>query len=261
MMLAAEEPIVRWGWVADHLDDVWQRTIEHVELTVISVVIGFVVSMILSVVALKWRRTYGPITWVTGVLYTIPSLALIVPLVRWLGFGKTPVVIALVSYTLLILVRNNVAAFDGVPPDVREAAIGMGYTPLRRVVQVELPLALPVIVAGVRIATVTVIGLVTIGALVGSGGYGAFINDGLDRFFPTPVVVGAVLSILLATAADIGFVVLERALTPWRRRSGPEGRTPRKERRAGKPGLFQPLGRAVPDAGSTDGTTIAGSMK
>ena len=217
VMLAADEPLVRWDWVRDHTDEVWQRTVEHVQLTVYSLAIGFVVAGLLSVVAIKFRRTYGPITWVTGILYTIPSLALIAPLAKWLGFGNAPVVIALVTYTLLILIRNNVAAFDGVPPEVRDAATGMGYTPLRRVLQVELPLALPVIIAGVRIASVTVIGLVTIGALVGAGGYGAFIDDGLNRFFPTAVIVGTTLSVLLAVVVDLAFVLLERLLTPWRR--------------------------------------------
>ncbi len=217
-MIAADEPLIRWGWIRDHLDDVWTRTVEHVQLTLISVAIGFLVSALLSVIAIRYRRTYGPITWITGMLYTIPSLALITALVGWLGFGKTPAVIALVSYTLLILVRNNVAAFDGVPPEVREAAVGMGYTPVRRVLRVELPLALPVIVAGLRIASVTVVGLVTIAALVGSGGYGAFIDDGLNRFFPTPIILGTTLSVLLAIVVDLAFVGIERMLTPWRRR-------------------------------------------
>jgi osmoprotectant transport system permease protein len=219
-LLAAEEPLIRWDWVRDHLDEVWQRTVEHVQLTVYSVAIGFLVAGLLSAIAIKWRSTYGPITWVTGILYTIPSLALMTPLARWLGFGNAPVIIALVTYTLLILIRNNVAAFDGVPPEVREAAAGMGYTPLRRVLRVELPLALPVIIAGLRIASVTVIGLVTIAALVGAGGYGAFIDDGLNRFFPTPIIVGTTLSVLLAIVADLGFVLLERLLTPWRRKAG-----------------------------------------
>lgn len=220
-MIAASEPLIRWDWVRDHFDDIWQRTVEHVQLTVLSVAIGFVVSALLSAIALRYRRAYGPITWVAGVLYTIPSLALIGTLVVYFGFGNTPVVIALVSYTLLILVRNIVAAFDGVPPAVREAAIGMGYTPARRVLQVELPLALPVIVAGLRIASVTVIGLVTVAALVGSGGYGAFIDDGLNRFFPTPIIVGTTLSVLLAVVVDVMSVVMERLLSPWRRGSNP----------------------------------------
>ncbi len=221
-MIASDEPLVRWDWVRDHMDDVWQRTLEHVQLTVYSLAIGFVVAGLLSIVALKYRRTYGPITWVTGILYTIPSLALIAPLARWLGFGNAPVVIALVTYTLLILIRNNVAAFDGIPLEVREAAMGMGYTPLRRVLRVELPLALPVMIAGLRIASVTVIGLVTIAALVGAGGYGAFIDDGLNRFFPTAVILGAFLSVFLAIVVDLGFVLLERLLTPWRRTRGVE---------------------------------------
>src|SRR5690606_3871070 len=124
---------------------------------------------------------YGPITWIGSVLYTIPSLALFGLLIPFTGLGLLTAEIALVSYTILIFVRNIVAGLDGVPRSVLEAADGMGYTRWRRLWQVELPLALPTIVAGIRIATVTVIGLVTLTALIGSGGYGALIDDGLSR--------------------------------------------------------------------------------
>ena len=210
--------LIWWDWVWDHLDDVWTRTVEHVQLTAIALVVGFAISSVLSLIAVRYRWTYGPITWFGSVLYTIPSLALFTLLIPFTGLGLLAAEIALVSYTILILVRNIVAGLDGVPREVRDAADGMGYTRLRRLWQVELPLALPTIVAGLRIASVTVIGLVTLTALIGNGGYGAFINDGLNRSFSTPIVLGAFLSVLLAGVVDITFALLERQLTPWSRR-------------------------------------------
>lgn len=207
-----------WEWVSDHLDEVWANTLEHLRLTVIAVVIGFAIASVLAAVALRWRWTLSPITWVTGILYTIPSVALFTILVPITGLGTTLTAeIALVAYTLLILVRNIVAGIEGVPAAVKEAADGMGYTRWRRIVAVDLRLAMPVIVAGLRIATVTVVGLVTVTALIGLGGYGSFINDGLQRRFNTPVVLGAGLSILMATALDVVLVAVERLSSPWSR--------------------------------------------
>ena len=214
----ARSSFVHWPWVRDHLGDIWIRTVEHVQLTVIAVGVGFAISAVLALVAFRYRWTYGPITWVGSILYTIPSLALFGLLIPFTGLGLLTAEIALVSYTILIFVRNIVAGLDGVPAAVREAADGMGYTRARRLWSVELPLALPTIVAGIRIASVTVIGLVTITALIGHGGYGALIDDDLSRRFPTPIVVGTVLSVALAIVVDVLLALLERALTPWRRR-------------------------------------------
>lgn len=217
------DSFVWWSWIGDHMDDVWTRTVEHVQLTVIALVVGFAISAALSLVVVRWRRAYGPITWVGSVLYTIPSLALFSLLIPFTGLGLLTAEIGLVSYTILIFVRNIVAGLDGVPVAVKEAADGMGYTRWRRLWSVELPLALPTIVAGIRIASVTVIGLVTITALIGSGGYGAFIDDGLSRRFSTPIVLGAFLSVALAVVVDVALAVAERLLTPWRRRGGSVG--------------------------------------
>jgi osmoprotectant transport system permease protein len=213
-----DEPLVRWDWVASHLDDVWARTIEHLHLTAVAVGVGFVIAMVLSVLALRWRWTFTPITWFTGILYTVPSIAFFALLVPFTGLSMVTAEVGLVSYTLLILVRNIVAGVDGVPASVREAATGMGFRRVKLFTRVEFPLALPVVIAGVRIATVTTIGLVTITALIGLGGYGAFINDGLKRFFWTPLVLGAVLSVAMAVAMDLILVGVERVLTPWARR-------------------------------------------
>ena len=182
--MAERDAFVDWDWVGDHVDDIRADTLEHLRLTLAAVGLGLVVATALSVVGLRWRWTLGPITWVTGVLYTIPSLALFVALVPIFGVGDTrTALLPLAGYTLLILVRNIVAGIDGVPAAVRDAADGMGYGRWRRLVAVELPLALPAIVAGIRIATVTTVGLVTVTAFVGFGGLGDQIEAGLDRSF------------------------------------------------------------------------------
>ena len=208
-------PLFEWDWVLDHLAEIRTRTWEHVVLTVIAVVSGLVISFPLAIFAFRHRRAYAPITWITGLLYTIPSLALFVLLLPIFGLTTTTAEVGLVSYTLLILIRNTVAGLDAVPADTKEAALGMGYTRRQLLWKVELPLALPVIIAGVRIATVTTIGLVTVTALIGKGGLGEFILEGLNLFFSTPVVVGAVLSVVLALVADALLLLVQRLLTPW----------------------------------------------
>lgn len=215
--------LFRWDWLFDHLDVVGQLTVEHLRLTAIAVVIGFAISFPLGILAYRHRRTYAPITAVTGVLYTIPSLALFMMLGPFTGtLSTTTAEIGLVSYTLLIIIRNTVAGLRGVPEDVKEAARGMGYTDRQSLWKVELPLAVPAIVAGVRIATVTTIGLVTVTALIGQGGLGIYILEGLQRLFSTQILIGAVLSMLLGVAADRALVLVERRLTPWSRtRVGP----------------------------------------
>jgi osmoprotectant transport system permease protein len=213
----AGQPSIDWAWIADHTDDMVTRTINHVIFTGIAVSLGFAISLVLSLVIIRYRWAYGPITGVAGLLYTIPSLALFGLLIPITGFTVTTAEIALVSYTLLILIRNTVAGLDGVPSDVREAAVGMGFSSLQVLVKVDLPLALPVIVAGLRVATVTTIGLVTVTALIGMENLGTFITDGLQRLFITPVLVGAVLSIALAVAADVALLGVQRLVAPWTR--------------------------------------------
>ena len=223
-MLAADEPLVRWSWIGDHLDEIRTHLVEHVQLTVLAVAIGFAISMALALLATRWRWTYGLLAGFCATLYAIPSVALFGLLVPITGTGVVPAEIALVGYTLLILLRNIVAGIDGVPPHVREAADGMGYERWRRVLRIDLPLALPAVIAGLRIATVTTVGLVTVAALVGTGGLGVLINDGLDRQFPTLVMVGTVLSIVLAVILDLLFVLLERLAMPWARAGGRQRR-------------------------------------
>jgi len=210
------EPLIRWDWIASHLDEFAFRLGEHVELTVIAVGVGFLIAFALSLLILRVPRAEGPITWITGTLYTIPSLALFALLIPYTGLTILTAEIGLVGYTLLILIHNIVRGIRGVPADVREAAVGMGYAPREILVRVELPLALAVIIAGVRVATVTTIGLVTVTALIGQGGFGYLILTGMQRgFFTTEMIAGAVLSVALAVVADALLVMLQRRLTPW----------------------------------------------
>jgi osmoprotectant transport system permease protein len=214
------EPLVRWDWISQHLDLVWQRLLEHVELTVIAVVLGLLIAFPLAVISYRNRQIYAAVTTVTGIVYTIPSLALFAIVGAYTGYlSRTTAEIGLVGYTLLILIRNIVAGLRGVPEDAREAARGMGYSDSQMLWRVEMPLALPVIIAGLRLATVTTIGLVTVTAVLGLGGFGHFILDGLRTFFTTETLLGAVLSVLLAVVVDALLLLLQRALTPWNRRT------------------------------------------
>lgn len=214
-----DRPLIDWSWIGRNLDEIWARTLEHLYLTAIAVAVGLAISLVLAACALRWPRAYGPIASVSGLLYTVPSLALFALLVPFAGFSVLTAEVALVSYTILILVRNIYTGITGVPQGVVEAADGMGYRPLSRFLRIQLPLAAPVIVAGVRIATVTVIGLVTVTALIGQGGLGFFILDGFRRsiLFPTEIILGTVLSGVLAAAFDLTLLGVERAITPWRR--------------------------------------------
>ncbi len=211
------------AWLGRNLNELAVRTLDHVVMTVLAVAIGSVISFGLALLIRRRRSLHGPIVAVSGTLYAIPSLALFAILIPFTGpQSLLAAEIALVSYTILILVRNFLAGFEGVPADVIEAADGMGLTSSQRLWKVELPIALPVIVAGMRIATVTVVGLVTVTALIGLGGLGYVIIDlGYRRFNLTATVAGTVGAILLAVFADRAFVLLQRALTPWAaRRTG-----------------------------------------
>jgi osmoprotectant transport system permease protein len=217
MLLAAGEPWVRWDWVGRHLGDILAALAQHVELTVIAVGCGLLIAAPVGMLAWRFRATRGAVLGFAGALYTIPSLALFALLIPLTGLSVLTSEIGLVAYTLLILVRNIVVGLDGVPAAVRDAAQGMGYRPLGRLLRVELPLALPVIMAGVRVATVTTIGLITITALLGQGGLGQLILQGLINDFRTPILVGAVLSVALAVVADLGLAAVQRQMTPWSR--------------------------------------------
>ena len=212
------EPLFRVDWVLEHLGSLAQRIGEHMLVTVIAVAAGFVISFALALAVRRYPRIYGPILAVSGILYAIPSIALFVLFIPITGLSLLTVEIALVSYTLVILVRNIVTGLREVPPEVIEAARGMGYNDRQRLWRVELPIALPIIVAGLRIATVTTIGLVTIATLIGMGGLGYLIvNIGIQQRFPTAILTGVITVVLLSSAVDLGLQALQRRLTPWAR--------------------------------------------
>ncbi|MBK1696198.1 hypothetical protein CKO21_02935 [Rhodovibrio salinarum] len=207
--------LIRWSWVRNHLDDIGWLFVEHIQLASLALLFGVAIAFPLALAALRWPRLYGPLLGFTGVLFTIPSLALFILLIPYTGLSKATSLIGLTIYTLLILVRNIVEGLRGVSPHVLEAAKAMGLTRTQRLFQVELPLALPMIMAGIRIAAVTTIGLVTVTALIGQGGLGRLFIDGFTRDFATPVIVGFVLSVALAIVVDLLLVRLQSALTPW----------------------------------------------
>jgi osmoprotectant transport system permease protein len=208
-----------WGWIADHLPQLAFRTAQHLYLGTIALAVGFLISFVVGVVASRWRPLYLPAAIAAGIVFTIPSLALFAAFVPVTGLSVLTAEIPLVLYTLVILLRNVVAGFDAVPADVREAADGMGFGRPARLVRVELPLAVPLIIAGLRVASVSTIGLVSITAVLGDalGGLGFFIYEGMNRFFPTEIYAGAVPVIVLALVADRLFLVLQRLVTPWAR--------------------------------------------
>jgi osmoprotectant transport system permease protein len=209
--------LIDWGWIGDHLGALLSRTIQHLELAAIAVTVGFAISFTLAVLVI-WRRPIYPlVSGISGILYTIPSLAVFAAMVRITGLSIYTAEIPLIMYTLVILVRNIVAGFDSVPRDVLDAADGMGYDRRERFVRITLPLSVPLVVAGLRLASVSTIGLVTISATLGAsfGGLGFFIFEGYNRGFATEILTGAVPSILLAIAVDVAFVQVQRRLTPW----------------------------------------------
>jgi osmoprotectant transport system permease protein len=211
--------VIDWAWIADHLDELAWRTLQHLYLTAASVAIGFVIAFGLAVWSIRRRAVYRPILGITGLLYTIPSLALFPLLVPVTGLTDVTAITPLVLYSLLILVRNMVAGFDAVPHDILEAANGTGYAGRGRFWSIEVPLAVPLLVAGLRLATVSTIALVNISGLLGDrfGGLGFFIFEGIRHSFPTEIFFGGLGSIVLAVALDLALLALQRRLTPWNR--------------------------------------------
>ena len=210
------EPLVRWDWVWAHLGPIADRIGQHLYLAAIAVGVGFVISFALAAVSIRRRKLYPLVVVISTVAYTIPSFALFAALAA-ISLSIWTAEVPLILYTFILLVPNIVAGFDAVPWDVLDAADGLGFTPWQRWRKVELPLALPLVVAGLRLAAVSTIGLVTVSAILGDrfGGLGYYILDGYHRHFTTEILVGGLLSIGLAVLADLGFVLLQRLLTPW----------------------------------------------
>jgi osmoprotectant transport system permease protein len=215
----APNPWIDLAYVRDNAHDLWAATQQHIELVVLSVSFGLLLAVPLSIAVRGHRRLAALLLQTTGVLYTIPSLALFALLAPITGLTLTTAVIGLTTYTLLVLVRNVLAGLDGVPKDVLESARGMGMSRTRVLTQVELPLALPTILAGVRVATVSNVALATVGIVVSNGGLGQIIFQGLNaNFYRAPIFTGTVLCVLLAAVADVLLLGLERVVTPWARR-------------------------------------------
>lgn len=220
-------PFPDWAWFNErNVAELRELLIEHIQLTGLALLLGLLIAIPLAVAAVRWRRVYTPLLAFTGVLFTVPSAALFILLLALLpqrppfGLGAGTSLVGLTIYTLLILFRNTVAGLDSVPPEVTEAATAMGYTPGRRLMRVEFPLALPVIIAGVRIAAVTTIGLVTVTAFIGQGGLGRLFLSGFRTQYTMEIAVGLVLSIVLAVVIDVALVLSERRLTPWSQSRG-----------------------------------------
>ncbi|WP_052866012.1 ABC transporter permease [Streptomyces niger] len=204
-------------YVRSRGQELLDATVQHVWITVASVAIGLLIAFPLALLARQRRGAAGPVLGLTTILYTVPSLAMFALLTPLFGVSAAVVVTGLVLYSLTILVRNILAGLQAVPEEVREAARGMGYGPLRLLFQVELPLALPALMAGLRIATVSTVAMTTIGAVVGFGGLGNLIDSGMQGFFKAEVLTASVLCVLLALIADLLLVGVQRALTPWTR--------------------------------------------
>jgi len=210
---------MNWSFIPSHISDIWQYTRDTAQLGVLSALFGLVISLPLGIAAARWRWFYPPALTVVNVLYAIPAIALFIVLIPSLGLTDTNVTVALTLYSLCVIFPNVVAGLHAVPDSVRQSATAMGYGALRRLVQVELPLAVPVIIAGLRVAMVSSISLSSIGQLIGVYSLGYYFIDGYQRAFPTEIYIGLVLIIALAVICDLVLVGVRRVLTPWMARS------------------------------------------
>lgn len=213
-------PWLSWDYVVTNRGDLLQALGQHTSLTVEAVLIALALALPLAAAAHLQPRLAAPVLGVTGALYTIPSLALFTVLVPWTGIGRTPVLIGLVVYALLVLVRNILTGLAGVDPDVQDAARGLGYGRARMLMTVELPQALPSVIAGLRLATVTTVALVTVGVAVGYGGLGTLMFRGFrNNRYHAEILTSTLACLALAFVLDMLVVLVGRMLTPWARPS------------------------------------------
>jgi osmoprotectant transport system permease protein len=227
-----------WAW--QNRDLIGHTMASHLYLALLPVLFGIVVAVPVGVMCVRWRWTWPPILSLTSIFYALPSLALYLVLIDYTGLTDWTVIIPLTLFSLSVLIPNVVDGLRSVPPPVQQAAVAMGFGATRRTIQVELPLAVPVIIAGLRVATVSSISLVSVGQLIGIGGLGYFFTDGEQRDFPTEIYVGLVLIIVLALVFDGLLVLARRWLTPWE-----AGRAPRAERRRAWNVAFQGAGAGL----------------
>lgn len=209
---------MHWDWIPGHLALFASQTGQHIELALLPVLIGLAISLPLGVLSVRWKWVYPPVFGLANLLYAIPSVVLFVFMVEYVtGLSTTSGVIALALYTLSVLIPNVVDGLRQVSDPVRQAATAIGFGPLRRLLQVELPIAVPVIMAGVRVAAVSSISLASVAGLLGLNGYGQLFVDGENRDIPSEVVAGVGLTIVLALVVDVLLVLAQRLLTPWAR--------------------------------------------
>jgi osmoprotectant transport system permease protein len=207
-------------WIGDNVALIWAQLSEHIYLAILPVIFGLIIAIPLGYVATRFAWLANPLIALGGVLYSLPSIALFIVLPVILGtrvLDRINIIIALTIYAVSLLIRNVIDGLRSVPPEVRQAAIAVGYGPARRLLTIDLPIAVPVIFAGLRVVTVANISMVSVGAVIGIGGLGELFTLGFQKDFLTPVVVGVVLSLLLALLADLLIVTLQRVLTPWAR--------------------------------------------
>ncbi|MFC9699502.1 ABC transporter permease [Streptomyces sp. NPDC056943] len=205
------------AYVSTRSEVLTDAVVQHLQLTGVSVALALLLALPLAVVARRWRWAAGPVLGITTVLYTIPALAMFSLLLPVYGLSAALVVAGLVLYSLTLLVRNVLAGLRAVPEETRRAARGLGYGPIRLLLTVELPLALPAAMAGLRIATVSAVSLVTIGAIVGHGGLGNLIYSGMNTYFKAQVLTASALCVVIAVTADLFLLGAQRLLTPWTR--------------------------------------------
>jgi osmoprotectant transport system permease protein len=218
--LVASAPLWNGRQVAGNWDVIWYYTLQHARYTVFAVGLGFALALPLSYFAVRRPGSYPVLLTVTNIVYAIPALTLFVMLGPWLGFtNDKPIVVAMTLYTLVILVRNIVEGVRAVPEPVLRVADAMGYRPLRRFGAVELPLALPGIIAGLRLATVSTVSLISVGAIIGRGGIGRMFADGYQRRINIELWSALVATMVLALLLDLIIYIAGRAATPWTRRT------------------------------------------
>ncbi|MEU4287597.1 ABC transporter permease subunit [Kribbella sp. NPDC026596] len=214
------------NWIADNIALIWEQLREHLYLAIIPVILGLIISVPLGYVATRYSWLANPLIALGGVLYSLPSIALFIVIPAVLGtkvLSTVNIIVALTIYTVALLIRNVIDGLRSVPADVRQSAVAVGYGALHRVIAIDLPIAVPVIFTGLRVVTVANISMVSVGAVIGIGGLGELFTLGFQKDFLTPVVVGVVLSLLLALVADVILVALQRLLTPWARVAAPVG--------------------------------------
>jgi osmoprotectant transport system permease protein len=214
---AKPDQLFCFDWARENIDRYGTPTLQHLEIVVLSVLVGFVVAFALALLAHRTRRLQPPLLAATGVLYTIPSIAFFFLLIPITGFGRDTAIIVLAAYTLQIIYRNTILGLANVPASVRDAARGMGLTDRQILWRVELPLATPEIIAGLRVAVVSTIAIATLVVFINAGGLGTQMYGSGNLTFPTSIIIAAAIVMLMALAFDLVLLAVQRLTTPWRR--------------------------------------------